>query len=143
MPRQYPTQKCPQCKTSFTPRRRNQIYCTNECRTDINNEVAKERYAAFKKEDAKLQVILKDRQKLQDQLASLIIVAQGVEVIDSDTLRYNGRIYKRATQIKHPTLNLGLDVELLPGGALLMPGPALLFRIRSKTSKEYWEYLPR
>lgn len=40
MSRKYPPRNCAQhdCKISFTPRRRNQIYCTEQCRINSNND---------------------------------------------------------------------------------------------------------
>ena len=36
--RKYTPKSCPQCKKSFTPTDRRQIYCCYQCRIDFNND---------------------------------------------------------------------------------------------------------
>ena len=39
---------CPACQTTFEAKRRNQLYCTPECRADINNDKLKAKFNNIK-----------------------------------------------------------------------------------------------
>lgn len=39
---------CPACQTAFEAKRRNQLYCTPECRADINNDKLKAKFNNIK-----------------------------------------------------------------------------------------------
>lgn len=116
--------QCPQCSTSFQARRKNQDYCSTECRIDHNNQVAKERYAISKVEVPKVDVLQQKVKRLEDFLNSLTIVIQGVEYIDSDTIRYMGRKYRRIGTNEGP----GMGISLGAGGAVLIPGNKIIYR---------------
>ncbi len=39
---------CPACQTTFEAKRRNQLYCTPECRADVNNDKLKAKFNNIK-----------------------------------------------------------------------------------------------
>ena len=39
---------CPACNNQFEAKRRNQIYCTETCRADINNDKLKTKFKSIK-----------------------------------------------------------------------------------------------
>ena len=45
MPRIYPSRLCknPDCSKQFRPKRRNQIFCNENCRTNFNNDLRREK----------------------------------------------------------------------------------------------------
>ena len=56
MPRPYPPRIClnPECKISFTPHRRNQLYCCYQCRINFNNDKRRVRNLTDYSEEKKI-----------------------------------------------------------------------------------------
>ncbi len=117
--RTYPLTPCPYCKNTFQPTRKNQVYCSTECRTDSNNEVAKQRYAKFKEGSPKLVTLAAQVRSLQTELTSASILIRDVEEIDIDTIRYGGRSYKRRSKVgRLPGVVLSQGVGVLTGDTI-------------------------
>jgi len=132
------SKQCPQCSRPFQARRKNQFYCSTECRIDANNEIAKARYATFKEEAPKANAVQTELKKLKDYLASLTIVVQDVQEVDRDTITYGGRIYKRQAKLGR----LSVGVSLQSGGAISVPGNKIHYRRQNSTSvDDCWEYV--
>lgn len=156
---------CPHCQNPFEATRKNQDYCSDDCRIDANNARAKERYAQFKLEGSQLvalqqqvnqfqqdqQVTESSRvaqlqqqvEKLQQQVrqfqqerANLTVVIT-VDKPINDTLTFGGRRYKRSAKGSKPRGGVSLD----KGGALLMPGNTILYRTESHSIDNYYEYV--
>ncbi|RZK76830.1 MAG: hypothetical protein EOO85_10340 [Pedobacter sp.] len=120
-----PVKRCPQCNNPFQPRRKNQDYCSTECRIDHNNGLAKERYANFKKEAPKVTGVHQELRQLRQYVASLTIVLEGVKEIDSDTITYQGQTYhKEESWLDKPMVGITLS----QGGAIQIPGNKIIYR---------------
>ena len=115
--------KCPHCKKDFQARRKNQRYCSTECRTDANNEVAKGRYAHFKKEAPENEALKEKLKRLQTYLAQQIIVLKNVKKLDKETILYEGLKYIYNANADPPPL----PISLKHGGGLLMPGSSIIY----------------
>lgn len=129
---------CPHCQETFSPRRKNQDYCSTECRTDANNQKAKTRYATFKKVVIEANVSQEKISKLKERVASLMVVVQGIEEVDSDTISYDGDTYRRQNrvgQIIH-------GIILREGGAVQTSVGNIIYRSkRAHASDNCWEYV--
>ena len=135
--RTYPLTPCPYCKNTFQPTRKNQLYCSTECRTDSNNEVAKQRYAKFKEGSPKLVALVAQVRSLQTELASASILIRDVEEIDTDTIRYGGRSYKRRSKVgRLPGVSLSEGVGVLTGDTICYRAK------RSTNSDSVYSYSP-
>ena len=138
------SKQCPHCDKPFPARRKNQLYCSTECRTDANNVVAKGRYALFKQEAPKVNTFKNQINQLKQYIASLTIVIEDMEVIDSDTIGFRGRKYKRGNRVGQPNLLISLN----DGGAILVPGNKIIYRsvrpnqasLERNTYQNCWEY---
>ena len=129
---------CPHCRQPFQARRKNQLYCTDECRHDANNAVAKTRYHTAKVEAPQLAKLQQKVKKLENQLATLMTVISGVKVSeDTLTFTYAERRYKRVERKK----TTGVGVSLDRGLALLMPGgKTIICRSDIFSPEMYYEF---
>lgn len=62
MPRNYPPQSCanPECDVTFSPRRRNHIYCIPQCQSNFNNDKKREK----ERSDYKLEKEIRKNEKI-------------------------------------------------------------------------------
>lgn len=129
---------CPQCRQPFQARRKNQLYCTDECRHDANNAVAKNRYHTAKEEGPQLAKLRQKVKTLEDHIASLVVVISGFKLnADTLTLTYAERRYKRVDR-RNET---GIGVRLDKGLALLMPGgKTIICRSEIFSPEKYYEF---
>lgn len=127
---------CPHCQQPFQARRKNQLYCTEECRIDANNAVAKERYASFRQEAPQVEVLQQQVEKIKAQLAAQIVVIKVVKPTE-DTLTYAGHRYKSGKRLDRT----GVGVRLDKGVALWMPGNTIIYRTESNVKEIYYEYV--
>ena len=95
MPRQYPKKDCvnSDCKMSFTPQRRNQLFCISQCRINHNNDKRREKNLTVYRLEKELKRNEKILMKLMasptykdDQIAEIFIVHEGFNFdVSSDT----------------------------------------------------------
>ena len=115
----YPLTPCIHCQKSFQPRRRNQRYCSTDCRTDNNNETAKHRYTTFKADAPKLATLVAQVRELQTRLTSARILIEDIEEINAHTIRYAGRSYKRQGLAgRSPVVSIKQGVGILTGDTI-------------------------
>lgn len=84
---------CPACNNQFEAKRRNQIYCTATCRTDINNDKLKTKFNSIK-------TLQKTSQEGEQYKSAFLTAARLVEIeFDSEqnNERYNfeGKKFER------------------------------------------------
>lgn len=132
--------QCPQCGKPFEARRKNQDYCSTECRTDFNNQVAKGRYATFKQQAPKVAGVQQELKKLKEYLATLTYAIEGIQEIDTKTISYQGKTYVREATVDRPAPGLGLN----QGGGVMAPGGKIIYRRRnlSGSLRDYGRYTP-
>lgn len=133
--RTYPLIPCPYCQKSFQPRRKNQQYCSTECRTDSNNEAAKQRYTTFKVDAPKLKTLVAQVRELQTKLTSARILIKDVEEIDEKTIRYDGRRYKQVVRVGRMP-----DVILFEGLGVLTGDTIVYRRKQARSSDAVYRY---
>ena len=131
---------CPNCRQSFEPGRKNQYYCSPDCRIEANNEIAKERYAALVNVTANVDALKVELNRLRQELvamaasrAALTIVIEQVEEVGPDTIRYAGALYQRGVQPGR----LGLRLSLQAGGGLKMGEDTIVYRRLKGSPHEY------
>jgi endogenous inhibitor of DNA gyrase (YacG/DUF329 family) len=123
------TKNCPHCKKDFQARRKNQLYCSTECKTDANNAVLKGRYALFKKQAPENEILKEKLKTLRTFISEQIIVLKTVEKLDEKTILYEGRIYKFTALADPPPL----PISLKKGGGVLMPGRKIIYLNEEET----------
>lgn len=141
---------CPHCQNPFEATRKNQDYCSDDCRIDANNARAKQRYAQSKREGSQLDELRQQVQRLQQQLAARqqqidtqknIIETRPVVITvvkeSKDILWYEGRPYKRGPLVSKKEVLVTLE----KGVGLLMPGNTILCQDNTATNSQY-RYLP-
>ncbi|RYF55219.1 MAG: hypothetical protein EOO39_38295 [Cytophagaceae bacterium] len=130
---------CPQCQQPFQARRKNQLYCTNECRYDANNAVAKNRYHTAKEEGPQLVKLRQKVKRLEEHIASLVVVISAFKLnADTLTLTYAERRYKRVDRRRKTEVGVNLDTGL----ALLMPGgKTIICRSETFSPEMYYEFV--
>lgn len=134
--RAYPLIPCPHCAQRFQPRRKNQHYCSTECRTDANNARAKQRYTTFKEEAPKLGTLAAQVRSLKAKLASAILLIKDVDETSVYTIRYAGRDYKRGERLGRLP-----GVTLSPGFGLLT-GDTIAYRTKTDYTDSVYKYTP-
>lgn len=67
---------CPVCQTTFVAKRRNQLYCTPECREDVNNDKLKAKYHNIKN--------LEKDKAINDQYKAKFLEAIRIVMVDYD-----------------------------------------------------------
>lgn len=83
---------CPACQTTFQAKRRNQLYCTPECRADINNDKLKAKFNNIK--------ILEKEKDMSDKYKAAYLSAIRIVEIDFDrqqkneTITFEGRKFE-------------------------------------------------
>lgn len=128
---------CPHCLTEFQPKRKNQLYCATECRTDANNALAKGRYATFKEEVPKVDSIKAQLKSMSAYIAGLTIVVKGATKTDKDTVKWEGRSYKRTSKAHQP-----VEVHIVKGYGIMIPGNTILFNEGTATNGSgIWAYV--
>ena len=97
---------CPVCQTTFVAKRRNQLYCTPECREDVNNDKLKAKYHNLK--------TLEKEKEISDQYKAKFLNAIRIVMVDYDerdkneVITFEGKRFKKeATSPKLMSL-LGL-----------------------------------
>ena len=84
---------CPACETDFEAKRRNQLYCSPECRADINNNKLKAKFNTIK--------TLEKEKNLGDQYKAAFLSAIRIVEIDfdrkadNDIITFEGRKFEK------------------------------------------------
>lgn len=84
---------CPVCQTTFEAKRRNQVYCTDDCRADANNDKLKAKYHNMK-------TLEKDKE-ISDQYKGKFVNAIRIVVIEYDEkdknemITFEGKRFKK------------------------------------------------
>ena len=128
-----PAKQCPQCKITFTPRRMNQNYCSTQCRTNANNQVAKGRYADYKKGVTHLDQAVSELIALREYMATLTAVIDRITEIDKTRIAYNGHTYVRTTFLT----GWYKKVVTIEGAGLLLPNGRIIYKKRDGANGNY------
>ena len=100
---------CPACQTTFVAKRRNQLYCTPDCREDVNNDKLKAKYHNIKTLEKDKEV--SDQYKAQFLNAIRIVMLDYDEQGKNEVISFEGRRFKKeATPPKFMSL-LGLTFK--------------------------------
>ena len=84
---------CPACQTTFEAKRRNQLYCTPECRADINNDKLKAKFNNIK--TLEKDKVMGDKFKAA-YLSAIRMVAIEYDPKDkSEIITFEGRKYEK------------------------------------------------
>ena len=118
---------CPRCQQVFQPVRRNQLYCSSQCRIDANNDKAQENYATYRREAPQTATIRQQLAELRRYLKKQIVVAQNIEQLDDKTIRWQGVTYYHhsVTEIQH----YGILLQEA-GGIYIVQQDELIYRLR-------------
>lgn len=124
------TKKCAQCGGIFSPVRKNQLYCSLDCKTDKNNFLLKERYKASAKNNSQGEKLKKELDKLREEvdfLKSLPLVIP-TEVKDN-SITYQGQKYiKKRVELPKPVTRPpdGYGVLYSKLGVIVRKNPTLI-----------------
>lgn len=97
---------CPACQTAFEAKSRNQLYCSPECRADINNDKLKAKFNNIK--------ILEKEKNLGDKYKAAYLSAIRIVEIDfdrkdkNDIITFEGRKFERVTPNPEPLREFGI-----------------------------------
>jgi hypothetical protein len=97
---------CPACQTTFEAKRRNQLYCTPECRADINNDKLKAKFNNIK--TIEKDKVMGDKFKAA-YLSAIRIVATEYDPKDkNEIITFEGRKYEKIASDMKPMEELGI-----------------------------------
>lgn len=97
---------CPACQTTFEAKRRNQLYCTPECRADINNDKLKAKFNNIK--------TLEKEKSVGDKYKAAYLSAIRIVEIDfdrkekNDVITFEGRKFERVIPNPEPLREFGI-----------------------------------
>ena len=97
---------CPACGTAFEAKRRNQLYCSPECRADINNDKLKAKFNNIK--------ILEKEKNVGDRYKAAYLSAMRVVEIDydrqqkNDLISFEGKTFEKIIPNPEPLRELGI-----------------------------------
>ena len=120
---------CPACQTTFEAKRRNQLYCTPECRADINNDKLKAKFNNIK--TLEKDKVMGDKYKAAYLSTTRIVAVEYDEKDKNEIITFEGRKYKKIATDMKPLEELGVklgdkSVEGNQRVAVFFPGNALL-----------------
>jgi hypothetical protein len=118
---------CPRCQQIFQPTRRNQDYCSAQCRIDTNNDRTKEKNATYRQQGPKALAIQKQLDELQAFFQKQILVAQGIQEIDGNTIKWDNQLYTRGARGEKEATEFNLAIQR-KGGLYIVATKQLLFR---------------
>lgn len=99
---------CPACQTTFEAKRRNQLYCTPECRADVNNNKLKAKFNSIK--------ALEKEKNIGNQYRDAYLSAVRVVAIEYDQkdkneiITFEGRKYEKIADDVKPLEELGIKL---------------------------------
>ena len=97
---------CPACQTTFEAKRRNQLYCTPECRADINNDKLKAKFNNIK--------TLEKEKNVGDKYKAAYLSAVRIVKIDfdrkekNDVITFEGRKFEKVFPNPEPLREFGI-----------------------------------
>ena len=97
---------CPACQTTFEAKRKNQLYCTDDCRADTNNDKLKAKYhtiATLEKEKE-----IADKYKARFLQATIIIVIDYDENAKNDVITFENKKFRKEQISSHYIKQIGL-----------------------------------
>jgi hypothetical protein len=100
---------CPACQSTFEAKRRNQLYCSPECRADINNDKLKAKFQSIK--------TLEKQKDVGNQYMNAYLSAIRVVQIDfdndlkNDTIMFEGRKFERLSYDTDALRDLGIRLD--------------------------------
>lgn len=100
---------CTVCHTAFEAKHRNQLYCTPECRADINNDKLKAKFNNIK--------TLEKEKTLGDQYKAAYLSAVRIVEIDfdrkekNDVITFEGRKFEKVFPNPKPLREFGIFWE--------------------------------
>ena len=97
---------CPACQRAFEAKRRNQLYCTPECRADINNAKLKEKFNNIK--ELEKEKIVGDKYKAAFLTAARIVLIEFNEKDKNDIITFEGNKYEKIASNIDSLEELGL-----------------------------------
>lgn len=124
---------CLYCKTRFQPKRRNQRYCREQCRIDLNNEKAKQKQTLLRQDTKQMDKVQAKYDELYASVQKQVVVAQDIEEVERKVIRRQGVVYE--WQRKAPNDVRRLGVSLQAGGGLYQIAKDILY-YREKGSKD-------
>jgi hypothetical protein len=83
---------CPFCQTTFEAKRKNQSYCTDDCRADANNDKLKAKYHNIKTLEKEKE--MGDQYKAKFLNAIRIVLVDYDEKGDNDVITFEGKKFK-------------------------------------------------
>jgi endogenous inhibitor of DNA gyrase (YacG/DUF329 family) len=120
---------CPACQTAFEAKRRNQLYCSPECRADINNDKLKAKFNNIK--TLEKQKNLGDKYKAAYKSAIRIVEIDFDRKEKNDVITFEGRKFERITPNPEPLREFGIYLGEKAAKddkrtAIFIPGDGLL-----------------
>ena len=97
---------CPMCQTIFQAKRRNQLYCTPECRADINNDKLKAKFNNIK--TLEKQKSVGDKYKAAYKSAIRIVEIDFDHKEKNDVITFEGRKFEKVIPNPEPLREYGI-----------------------------------
>lgn len=101
--------KCPVCQNDFEAKRKNQIYCSQDCKTDANNDKIKTKYHHLK--TLEKENVINDQYKVKFKNAIRIVLVDYDENGKNETIQFEKKSFEK--DIRSPQLmrQLGLSFK--------------------------------
>ena len=99
---------CPACQTTFEAKRKNQLYCTDDCRAATNNDKLKAKYhriATLEKQKE-----MADKYKAKFLRATRIIVIDYDENAKNDIITFERKEYRKEPLPSHYVKQIGFTL---------------------------------
>jgi hypothetical protein len=97
---------CPACQTTFEAKRRNQLYCTPECRADINNNKLKAKFNHIK--TLEKDKVMGDKYKAAYLSAIRIVEIEYDRQQKNEIITFEGRKFERLSPNPEPLREWGI-----------------------------------
>ena len=131
---------CPQCQQLFQPSRRNQRYCSPQCRVDANNDQAQKKYTDYRQHATQSETDKFRLGELQAFMRRQIVIAQEIEEVTLTKILWSGKFYHRHQEAMFEPRDYG--IYLYPGGGLYLAATdeVIYRRVYDKDVKEPFLY---
>ena len=97
---------CPACQTTFEAKRRNQLYCTPECRADINNDKLKAKFNNIK--TLEKDKVMGDKYKAAYLSAIRVIEIEYDRQQKNEIITFEGRRFEKVIPNPEPLREVGI-----------------------------------
>lgn len=97
---------CPFCQTTFEAKRKNQFYCTDDCRADANNDKLKAKYHNIKTLEKEKE--MGDQYKAKFLNAIRVVLVEYDEEDKNEVITFEGKKFKKDPIPPQFMLQLGL-----------------------------------